>query len=55
MHSQPPPWVVRLAFGNVRLHEYHQILARAWPEIETLLPTHKLLIVHANRIETVKD
>jgi predicted nuclease of predicted toxin-antitoxin system len=55
MLSAPPPWVVRLAFGNLRLHDYHAVLARAWPQIQALLPAHKLLIVHANWIEGVKD
>jgi predicted nuclease of predicted toxin-antitoxin system len=55
MLDEPPPWVVRLAFGNLRLRDYHAVLARAWPGIEALLPQHKLLIVHADRIEAVKD
>jgi predicted nuclease of predicted toxin-antitoxin system len=55
MLSGPPPWVVRLAFGNLRLRDYHAVLARAWPQIEALLPNHKLLIVHADRIEAIKD
>ena len=55
MLSTPPPWVVRLALGNLRLREYHAVLARAWPTIEALLPAHKLLIVHADRIEAVRD
>ena len=55
MLSAPPPWIVRLAFGNLRLRDYHAVLARAWPRIEDLLPAHKLLIVHADRIESVRD
>ena len=55
MLSEPPPWIERLAFGNLRLCDYHATLARAWPQIETLLPVHKLLIVHADRIEAIKD
>ena len=55
MLSAPPPWVVRLAFGNLRLREYHNVLSRAWPQIEALLPAHKLVIVHADRIESVND
>lgn len=55
MLATPPPWVVRLAFGNLRLRDYHATLARAWPAIEALLPAHKLLIVHADRIEAIKD
>lgn len=55
MLSAPPPWVVRLTFGNLRLREYHATLARVWPQVEALLPAHKLLIVHADRIEAIKD
>lgn len=55
MLSGAPPWIVRLAFGNLRLADYHAALARAWPQIEALLPAHKLLIVHADRVEAVKD
>lgn len=55
MLATPPPWVVRLAFGNLRLRDYHATLARAWARIESLLPAHKLLIVHADRIEAIKD
>ena len=55
MLSSPPPWVVRLALGNLRLRDYHAVLARAWPRVEALLPDHKLLIVHADRIEAIKD
>ena len=55
MRSGAPPWIVRLALGNLRLREYHAALARAWPHIESLLPAHKLLFVHADRIEAIKD
>ena len=46
--SDPPPWVVLLAFGNLRRREYHLLLARAWLQVELLLKTHKLVTVHAN-------
>ena len=49
----PPPWVVHLKFGNLRRREYHVLLARAWPRIEELLQTHKLLNVHADCVEAI--
>lgn len=55
MLTTPPPWVVRLMFGNMRLRDYHATLARVWPQIEALLPAHKLVLVYADRIEAVKD
>lgn len=51
--STPPPWVVRLRFGNMRRREYHALLARVWPQVEALLKTHKLVNVYADRIEGI--
>jgi predicted nuclease of predicted toxin-antitoxin system len=55
MLASPPPWVVHLRFGNLRRRDFHALLARLWPRIETLLPEHKLVNVYADRIEAVKD
>ncbi len=54
MVSQPPPWVVHLRFGNLRKREFHAYLSRVWPQIESLLPEHKLINVYRNRIEAIK-
>jgi predicted nuclease of predicted toxin-antitoxin system len=51
-HS-PPPWVVHLRFGNLRRNEFHALLARVWPQIETLLKTHKLVNVYSDRLEGI--
>ena len=52
--SQPPPWVVHLRIGNLRRADFHEFLARVWPQIEALLPAHKLVNVYLDRIEAVK-
>ena len=52
IHS-PPPWVVHLRFGNLRKNDFHALLARMWPQIETLLKSHKLVNVYADRIEGI--
>ena len=51
--STPPPWVVHLRFGNLRRGEFHIRLARAWPQVEALLKTHKLVNVFLDRVEGV--
>ena len=51
--SQPPPWVVHLRIGNLQRADFHAFLARIWPQVETLLPAHKLVNVYADRIEAV--
>ncbi len=51
--SSPPPRVVHLRFGNLRKSEFHALLARVWPQIETLLKSHKLVNVYADRLEGI--
>src|SRR5262249_16976565 len=51
--STPPPWVVHVRFGNLRGSEFHSRLARAWPQVEALLKTHKLINVYLDRVEGV--
>ncbi len=51
--QNPPPWVVHLRFGNMRRHEFHARLGRVWPQVATLLKPHKLVNVHADRVEGV--
>lgn len=49
----PPPWVVHLRFGNLRRRDFHAFLAHTWPEIEAMLPKHKLINVYLDRIEGI--
>jgi len=51
--SSPPPWVVHLRFGNLRKDDFHTLLARVWPQVETLLKSHKLVNVYADRLEGI--
>ncbi len=51
--SSPPPRVVHLRFGNLRRNEYHALLARRWPQIESLLKTNKLVNVYLDRLESI--
>jgi predicted nuclease of predicted toxin-antitoxin system len=52
--NTPPPWVVHLRFGNLRRTEFHARLARAWPQVEVLLKTHKLVNVYLDQVEGVR-
>ena len=51
--SSPPPRVVHLRFGNLRRNEYHALLARRWPQVESLLKTNKLVNVYIDRLEGI--
>ena len=49
----PPPWVVHLRFGNLRRNEFHTRLEGAWPRVEALLKSHKLVNVYLDRVEGI--
>lgn len=49
----PPPWVVHVRFGNLRRMEFHARLAKAWPQVEALLKTHKLVNIYLDRVEGI--
>jgi predicted nuclease of predicted toxin-antitoxin system len=51
--QSPPPWVVHLRFGNLRRRDFHALLARLWPQVESFLKTHKLVNVYSDRVEGV--
>ncbi len=51
--TEPPPRVVHLRFGNLRLKAFHGHLAKVWPRVEELLGTHKLVNVYLEYLEAV--
>jgi predicted nuclease of predicted toxin-antitoxin system len=51
--QSPPPWVVHPRLGNLQKDDFHTLLARFWPRIETLLKSHKLVNVYSNRLEAI--
>lgn len=53
MSSTPPPRVIHLRIGNMRLLELRAFLTRTWPQIDQLSRSYKLLIVHTGYIECV--
>lgn len=51
--SNPPPRVVHLRVGNMKMRDFHAFIQRVWPQICTLVESHKLLIVHEKQLECV--
>ena len=51
--SDPPPRVVHLRIGNMKIRDFHLFVQRVWPQICELIESHKLVIVYENRIEYV--
>jgi hypothetical protein len=45
--------VIHLRFGNLKRRDFHEFLAKIWPDVEKLLPDHKLINVYADVIESI--
>ena len=52
--SDPPPWIVYVRVGNLRLRSFIQHLTSVWPSVELLLPKHKLISIFRDRIEAIE-
>ncbi|MEO8734189.1 MAG: DUF5615 family PIN-like protein [Flavobacteriales bacterium] len=52
--SSPPPKIIHIRLGNMDMHRFHEAIARCWPEVLQLSDTHKLVIVHVDRIEAIR-
>jgi len=53
LSSSPPPRVVHIRFGNMRLRDFKALIEEHWKAVENLSSTHKLVLVFADRIEGV--
>lgn len=51
--NDPPPRVIHIKFGNMKMREFHQTLSKVWTEVCFLSEDYKLLRVYQNRIEGV--
>jgi len=53
LRDGPPPSVVHVRVGNLRIRDLHEHLHRVWPEVVTLSREHALVNVFLDRIEAV--
>jgi predicted nuclease of predicted toxin-antitoxin system len=53
MLSKPPPKVIHLRIGNMRMRDFHPFIQNIWPEALRLIESYALVIVYADKIECV--
>lgn len=51
----PPPKVIHLRIGNMRISQLHDFLHRVWPEVLLLIKSCKLVTVYTDRIEGMEE
>jgi predicted nuclease of predicted toxin-antitoxin system len=54
MVSTPPPRVVQIKVGNLRLAELRQFLIEVWPAIDQAAPSHRLLVVSREAVMAIR-
>jgi predicted nuclease of predicted toxin-antitoxin system len=52
--STPPPKVIHVRLGNMDMRSFHEAIGKCWAEVLATSRTHKLVIVYADRIESVE-
>ena len=53
MVAEPPPRVIHIRIGNLKMRELHGVIARGWPQAAALAESHKLVIFHQHVIECI--
>jgi len=51
--SEPPPRVIQIKLGNLRMREFHQAIFAVWEEVCKLSRQYKLIRVFKDRIECI--
>ncbi len=51
---EPPPKVIHIRFGNMKMREFYTTLTAIWEDIIDLSKTHKLVNVFRDRIEAIE-
>jgi predicted nuclease of predicted toxin-antitoxin system len=52
--SSPPPRVIHIRLGNMSMRAFHAAIAKCLSDVLSMNETHKLVVVHADRIEGVR-
>ena len=50
----PPPKVIHVRCGNLRIRDFYRLMPQIWPEALELSERNKLVIVYNDRIEAME-
>ena len=51
--SKPPPKVIHIKFGNIKMNEFHDLIHKSWDEVIQMSMSNKLVNVYKDRIEGI--
>jgi predicted nuclease of predicted toxin-antitoxin system len=52
MFASPPPKVIHIKIGNMKIADLYKFLNRIWPSLMNEIEKHKLVNVYLDRIES---
>lgn len=50
----PPPKVIHVRLGNVKMRQFHDILSKLWPQVIELNSNYKLVNLFHDRLEGIE-
>jgi predicted nuclease of predicted toxin-antitoxin system len=50
----PPPRVIHIRLGNMRMRQFHRVLSELWPEVCELSSRYRLIQLFEGRIEGIE-
>ena len=51
--SDPPPRIIHIRTGNMKMRDFHKYLSELWEQIASLSESYKLVQVYNDRIEGI--
>jgi predicted nuclease of predicted toxin-antitoxin system len=51
--SSPPPKVIHIRFGNLKMRDFYLSIQAVWPEVLKLNQEYKLVKVYTDRLEAI--
>ncbi len=51
MLHAPPPRVIHIRLGNLKMRDFHAVVSSVWNEVRALSERHRLVRVYADRLE----
>jgi predicted nuclease of predicted toxin-antitoxin system len=51
--SEPPPKVIHIRFGNLKMRDFFSVLTKYWDEAVQLTEQNKLVAIYRDRVEAI--
>ncbi len=49
----PPPKVIHIRIGNMKIQDFFKLMTQIWPDVLELIENHKMVNVFKDRIEAI--